>query len=388
MEPASVQRIAPASVAGAEAILGSAAGSGAAVAFVGGETEFGLGYPLERADVFLDTKGLDRIVEYAPEDLVVEVEAGMTLAALQAALRENRQRLALDPPLPARATIGGLIATNAFGPRRTRFGTLRDLIVGISLVRADGVRVRGGGKVVKNVAGFDLPKIAVGSLGTLGMIATATFRLHPLPEAVRMLSVRTGRSGMVRTLARELIARRMEPSAVAAYDDSGGYELYVVFEGFEAGVAEQAGRFAALASQFDLRCEQGAFADRDAAARTYGDLRFRISAPPSALDAVEDDVLGPLREALGHFAVAIYPTVGIVFAGHIVDDLERTAAAVLAARASVEQLGGNLVVTEAPSGWSVDVYGTLPASFGLMRELKARFDPERRLNRGRFVGRL
>ena len=128
----------------------------------------------------LGTERLERIVEHAPLDQIVIVEAGVRLASLQDALARSGQMLALDPPWAGRATIGGLVATNAFGPRRTRYGSIRDLIIGISIVRADGTEARGGGKVVKNVAGFDVPKLMVGSLGTLGLIATVNFRLHPL----------------------------------------------------------------------------------------------------------------------------------------------------------------------------------------------------------------
>ena len=151
--------------------------------FVGGGTDLDLGAPPERLDVLLRTRRLDRIVEHAPSDQIAVVEAGVTAGRARPARSAPRgQRLALDPPLPERATVGGIVAANAFGPRRARYGSVRDLIIGVTIVRADGVVAHGGGKVVKNVAGFDLPKLMVGSLGTLGLIATATFRLHPLPE--------------------------------------------------------------------------------------------------------------------------------------------------------------------------------------------------------------
>ena len=133
-------------------------------------------------DVELSTLGLDRMVDYTPADQVVSAEAGMTLAALQARLLENQQRLAIDPPQPERATLGGMVAANSFGPLRTRYGSVRDLIIGISIIRADGTLAKGGGKVVKTVAGFDLPKLMCGSYGTLGLIATVTLRVHPMPE--------------------------------------------------------------------------------------------------------------------------------------------------------------------------------------------------------------
>jgi glycolate oxidase FAD binding subunit len=384
--------IAPCDLAEAESVLAAAAVHGQTLTFAGGGTERGLGYPLEDVELTLDTKRLSRVVEYAPADMVVEAEAGITLAALQATLAANHQRFALDPPAPERATLGGLLATNAFGPRRTRFGSLRDLIVGVSLVRADGRRVRGGGKVVKNVAGFDLPKIAVGSLGTLGLIATATFRLHPLPAAARLLRVRVAGNGLLRAVVRELGARQLEPSAVAAYGELGASELFVLFEGFETGVAEQAERFVRLGEKFGLTCAHGSgpeeLAARDGDVRLHGDVRLRIAMPPAALDALEGDVLAPLAAALDEPRVAVYPTIGVAFVSAVAHDCARADAAISVARATAEARDGNLVVLAAPPSSAVDVYGTLPAAFGLMRELKLRFDPERRLNRGRFVGRL
>src|SRR6266540_365170 len=156
-----VPRIAvePATVDEAAEAMRALAADRLAVGFVGGATDLDLGAPPARLDAVLHIRRLDRIREHAPSDQIVAVEAGMTLAELQRHLAPHRQRLAIDPPLPERATVGGIVAANAFGPRRTRFGPIRDLVIGITVVRADGVIARGGGKVVKNVAGFDLPRL-------------------------------------------------------------------------------------------------------------------------------------------------------------------------------------------------------------------------------------
>ena len=151
---------------------------------MGGGTDLGVGAPPAGVDMVLRTGRLDRVVEHSPSDqIVVEPRPGCPWRRCNAPSPAHRQRLAIDPPFAEQATVGGVVAANAFGPRRSRYGTARDLIIGISIVRADGVAARGGGKVVKNVAGFDLPRLLVGSLGTLGLITTVTFRLHPLPEA-------------------------------------------------------------------------------------------------------------------------------------------------------------------------------------------------------------
>lgn len=387
------ERLAPTDLAETETLMTQAAARGDALAFVGGGTEWNFGYPPERVDLLLDTTCLARVVDYAPADLVVEVEAGITLDALQRVLAVHGQRLALDPPLPERATLGGLLATNGFGPRRFRFGTLRDLIVGVTLVRADGVRVRGGGKVVKNVAGFDLPKIAVGSLGTLGLIATATFRLHPVPQAARALRIAGLPASKLHLLGREIGERRLEPSATYAVRTAQGYDACVLFEGFETGVTEQCERFAHAAKEAGVAAPEAddapAFAARDAAVRTAGDLRLRISVPPATLDALQRDVLDDLSRALPDARIAVYPALGIAFVSATLGTSD-DGAAIVRARALVEAWGGNLVVLACPDGLraSVDVYGTPPAALALMAQLKARFDPERRLARGRFVGHL
>jgi glycolate oxidase FAD binding subunit len=389
------ERVVPLDLHETEKVMQYAAERGDAIAFAGGMTEWGFGYPPERVDLTIDTTELAHVVEYAPADMVVEVEGGIRLAALQRALAKYGQRLAIDPPEPERATIGGLLATNAFGPRRLRYGSLRDLIVGITLIRADGARVRGGGKVVKNVAGFDLPKIAVGSLGSLGLIATATFRLHPLPEVARGLRVPSVPGSKLHAMGAGIIERRLEPSAAYAVRAGDAYDACVLFEGFEAGVAEQCERFAALAADAGLGSpleEDGAaFEARDASARTSGEVRLRLAVPPASLDALQRDVLEDLLRALPSARASIYPALGIAFVSAPASENGIAAAnAIERARALVEAWGGNLVVLARPDGFaaSVDVFGTLPAAFALMAELKQRFDPDRRLARGRFIGHL
>src|SRR5438045_4587265 len=161
----------------------------------------------------ISTARLDRVVEYTPADQVVTVECGVTLAHLQGELAKNGQRLALDPAQPEKATLGGIVAANSFGPLRTRFGSVRDLIIGVSVVRADGIRAKGGGKVVKTVAGFDLPKLMCGSWGTLAFIATVTFRVHPLPEESVTLCAS---GGDPLEMVRRVRALQLEPVAMIA----------------------------------------------------------------------------------------------------------------------------------------------------------------------------
>ncbi len=342
--------------------------------FIGGGTQLELGNPPSAIDAVVRTEQMKRIVDYSPSDMVLTAEAGATLAAINAAAREHRQMLALDPPQPERATIGGLVATGAYGPRRARYGAIRDLIIGVTMVRADGVVAHGGGKVVKNVAGFDLPKIACGSLGTLGMIAEATFRLHPLPEMSATAVFRDLTPERVLAMTRSIRDAQLEPTSVVALRAaSGTYDLGVRFEGFSKGVEQQIRRLGG-----DNSSEN--FWEGHDATRSGGPVRIRIAALPSRFAEV-----ARIIEQLKPSNFSWYATSGIGF-GRCATD----AAALAAARSSLIAIGGSLVIETAPDDVrsAIDAWGPVGNSFRIMEELKLRFDPERRLNPGRFVGGL
>ena len=166
-------------------VLGYAADRELSVITAGGGTKLGIGNPPEGVDLILSTSRLDQVLEYEPADLTVTVEAGIRLAALQAKLAEHGQYFPLDPPYADRCTIGGITATNASGPSRLRFGSARDLVLGMRVVQSSGTVVKSGGKVVKNVAGYDLNKLYLGSFGTLGILTEISLKLQPLPEIER-----------------------------------------------------------------------------------------------------------------------------------------------------------------------------------------------------------
>src|SRR5437879_482037 len=163
--------------------------AGLAVIPRGNGTKLGWGNPPTRADLILSTTRLNEIIEHAWADLTVTVEAGCTIQRLQETLSQHGQRLALDPLWPEKATVGGVLSTNDSGALRLRFGALRDLIIGVTIALPDGTLASSGGKVVKNVAGYDLPKLVTGALGTLGVITRAVFRVHPLPRHMRSFSI-------------------------------------------------------------------------------------------------------------------------------------------------------------------------------------------------------
>jgi glycolate dehydrogenase FAD-binding subunit len=232
----------------------------------------------------LTTGGLDRILEHEEGDLTCTVEAGVRLSSLNAALARAGQRCSLDPP--GDPTVGALLATNASGPLRHRFGAPRDLVLGVTLVLADGTIANAGGKVVKNVAGFDLARLVCGSHGRLALIARASFRLHPLPGAARTLVVESGDTAGV---AAALLRSQLQPSALDVLHSG---RVAVLFEGSERAVAAQfdaarslvGGEESADGIWDDSRARQGA---------ARGRVRFSPGDLASALADLDEAVVRP-----------------------------------------------------------------------------------------------
>lgn len=350
-----------------------------AVATVGSGTMLGLGNPPEREDLAIRTRALRRVVDYEPEDQVIVVEAGITLGELQAVLAEKKQRLAIDPVGGDAMTIGGMLATNAYGPSALRYGTLKDLIVGIELVRADGAIARAGGKVVKNVAGFDVSKVMVGSLGTLAIITKATFRLHPLPEASRALAF-SAAPAQIFPFVLALREAQLDPSAITVRLDGGSATVEVLFEGFGPGVDAQSEKCESIATQVGFASVIPNVGAEGAVVEGQPKCRLKATYSPSELS----------RFAKLVNKATVFPTLGVMFI-----DLDPNGnggpSTTEALRASyARDDNGTLVIERMPQEWrgKIDAWGTPPPSFALMKALKERFDPTRRLNPGRFVGGL
>jgi glycolate oxidase FAD binding subunit len=210
----------------------------------------GQGWPTQRravphADLVVETTKLNQVIEHTAGDLVARVQAGATMGHVAEVLAAHGQRLSLD--VPPEITVGGMIATGTAGPLRFRYGAPRDLLIGITVVRPDGVIAHSGGKVVKNVAGYDLGKLFAGSHGTLGLIAEATFRLHPLPESVTYLTAEFPSAAAAAEAVVVITGSAMQPSAVELHWPAGaGLTVGVLLEGTSSGVAERARQLTGL----------------------------------------------------------------------------------------------------------------------------------------------
>ncbi len=377
---------APASIEEASSLFRDLAANGRTLGVTGATTPGGpASVPVDET---ISTRLLNAIVDYVPADQIVTVQAGTTIARLQATLRERKQRLALDPPAAEHTTVGGTVATASYGPLRARYGTARDLIVGMTIVRADGTVAHGGGKVVKNVAGFDIPKLMAGTHGTLAMIGTVTFRLHPLPEASTQVVFPACDAAALRVLCTTMTQAQLEPSAVYALYDGSAYACAIRFEGFPAGVAAQRATLLRLARSEPA--QDVTLESEHEAARTSGALKIKITAAPSMVEALHDQGIVPLHTTLVQARTVVYPSIAAAFISGNCEAVPSVLEALKAARAWAEGAGGTLIVEEAPPPIraAFDPWGTPPPSFALMRALKDRFDPDRRMSPGGFVGGL
>jgi glycolate oxidase FAD binding subunit len=374
------------------AIVGERYARGSTFAFVGGGTQLDLGNRPAALDTIVRTTALDRVIDYTPEDQTITVESGMTLAALDRVLAEQGQMLPLDGGDRERATVGGAIAANLAGRHRLRYGTVKDMIVGVAIVRPDGTPSRGGGKVVKNVAGFDLPKLMVGSLGTLGAIATATLRVCPAPEATAFVTGAYDEDDGfvardVAALSAALVRERLEPVAMwASSRPDGRYRTTVEFAGSRVAVEAQCRACEQLIAECGVSariCESDTDeGEHETRARYAAAPRIRIGFPPASL-AQLDDLIRPLID--GDTSVNVYPGVGIavIRPAESVDH-----GALLAVVRKREDM--TAVVEAMPPQWAADVdaWGNPPRALRLMRALKTSFDPRGLCNPGRYVGGL
>jgi glycolate oxidase FAD binding subunit len=363
----------PSSTGEAAEILTDAAARDLAVVARGTGTKQTWGAPPSRVDLVVDTTAMSRVVEHAAGDLIVHAQAGVTLAALQEAVAPAGQRLALDPPWPG--TLGGLVATAGSGPLRYSHGAVRDLLIGVTIVRADGVVAKAGGKVVKNVAGYDLGKLFAGSWGTLGVVTEVTFRLHPLPATSRWV---VAPADDPHPLVQAVVHSQTVPSAVELDRPADGpATLAVLVEGTEAGVAGRVGTLRGLIGGTVLDSAPDWWG-RPPAGETLLKLTHEIAGLPRLLEALDT------AAARHGVRAAVRGSAGVgVLHATLPGDAEAVGVVVHALRTASPAWGGDVVVLDGPPG--VDLWGPV-RGLDLMRRVKDQFDPGHRLAPGRFVG--
>ena len=384
----------PASPEAAAAVLGWASNHGRSVVIRGGGTKLGWGAPAGAIDVLLSTRGLDAVEAHRHGDLTATVQAGALLADVNATLVAHRQWLPLDPPHAGRATIGGIVAANDSGPRRQRHGAPRDLIIGMTLARADGVTAKSGGIVVKNVAGYDLARLLTGSFGCLGVILTATFKLAPAAEASRTVRVTLSEAGQIDRVADALLAHGSTPTAVElAWPPAA---MLIRFESAATVAAEQAERAAALARDAGGVADVLAEADEAEAwrrheARVFGGegTIVKLVVLPSDLSATLAWLDETERAQSLDCAMVGRAALGVLYL-RLAGPVPAQASLVRALRERIDPGRGSAVIRQAERELRslVDVWGPLGDGFSLMRQVKRRFDPGGILNPGRGPGGL
>jgi glycolate oxidase FAD binding subunit len=404
VEPA--VQVQPATAAELAACLRAACERGAAVIPWGGGTLQRLGSPPERADILLDCGRLVGIVDWEPADLTAGILAGTTLAAAQAQLAQQGQQLALDAPGAERATVGGLVAANVCGPRRWLYGGWRDQIIGMEMVLTNGDVIKSGGRVVKNVQGYDLAKLFTGSLGTLGVITRVNVKLAPLLQARRLIVARGGLEqldGLLAAVAASTLRVATldlldAPAAEVCGLGGAGAAALLLLEGTTALVDGQSVRLARVAAEHGLATEA---AEGDAFLGLYrrrldldrldeiaeNEARLRVGVLPSAAAAAMDEMRAA-AEQRGLVCRCWAETGDGIVSAHVAGPegdlsvrLPALQGALLAHLPSMTVVCGDPGIQRMVRAW-----GAEPAGLDIMRGLKRRFDPTRTLQPGRYAG--
>jgi glycolate dehydrogenase FAD-binding subunit len=384
----------PGSIEETSELMKLASGGGLAAAPRGGGTKMSLGNPPRDVDLIVSTVRMNEVIEHTPGDQVVRVQAGLKLEDLQEKLAEADQILAIDPPeRSAGATMGGVVAANSSGPQRYRYGTIRDLIIGITVVLADGTVAKAGGKVVKNVAGYDLSKLFTGSLGTLGVIATCNFRLHPRPEASRTVAVELGDTLSAGQAAQAIMGAQVFASAVELHWSEDTRLLTVLIEGIQSGVEAQVETASYLLKGFgEVRTlsdeEVEHLGPLNPPGMGYEDVAIKLAYPPAELTGVLDSALGAAERRGVTSRITGHAGTGITYAALSGGDEDAKVQVVEELREIWVRRGGSVVVQRAPVQVKqrLDAWGPAGDYLGLTKRIKEKFDPRAVLNPGRFVG--
>ena len=358
-------RARPETAAELAATLREAAAAGKSVIPIGGGRALGMGNPPERFDLALETGALHRLVEYQPADLTVTVEAGVQLERLNEELGQSGQLLPLDPFGGPGHTVGGVLATGWSGPLRLRYGTARDYLIGLRVALPDGSLARSGGRVVKNVSGYDMNKLHLGALGSLGVIVEASFKVFPRPLSELSLQVVVPTFMEAWAQAERALAAAMIPVALELVSERGAFSVTARLAGTESGVrriAAELGWGPAPTDFWTAHAARGAETWARLSIRPGG-LRGLLEALPAGGEWIAQPGTG-VAHWFGFDAASLAPM-----------------------RSAAETAGGSLVILAAPPALkaAVDAWGRPPATAGLMRQIRDAFDPTRTLSPGRFV---
>ncbi|HSB10900.1 MAG TPA: FAD-binding oxidoreductase [Blastocatellia bacterium] len=361
----------------------------AAVVPAGQMTWLGCGNPLRRADVVLSLSRLNRIIEYSPPDLTATVEAGLTLRDFNAPIRPERQWLPLDPPSFADSTLGAVASCNSSGALRLGFGTPRDYVIGLKLAHADGTESRSGGKVVKNVAGYDMNKLYVGSYGTLAVITVITFKLRPLPERSSTVLITAKYRGSLFQLGKRILSSELLPASVLLARGVSGLPedaLLIRFIDSEASVTSQVDSVLSLvdgtSSATVLNENEADAIWAEVADFDQHAIGVKLSVPLSAVPAEFE------KAFLAHLECVATADIGTGIIRVAFDSDERLAVdQIKRLRANASAVAGSLFIEKAPPGITraADAWGDAGPTAALMKSLKERFDPQSMLSPGRFV---
>ncbi len=401
MRPERVVR--PTSIPQVCRVMESASARGLAVVPAGFGAHLGLGAAPGRPFLALVLGSLNELVEHQPANMTLTAQAGMSLPQVQAVAARASQWLPVDPPFPAETSVGGLISANLSGPSRFSQGTVRDLLIGITVVRGDGSLVKSGGRVVKNVAGYDMGKLYCGSLGTLGVIVEATFKLRTIPRARAVMRMTCPDMARVEALLERVLTAPLEPlfiELVARVPAAGsGYVVAVGFGGAPEDVADQGATLTSLVAAED-RLEELAGEEasvfleelRDSRVLGEGSLRLKASLLPARLSAFmaaleKESQTGELTMAVqahagnGIIQVRVVRVDGPDPRGSMLGAVERL-------RTEAVSLGGTLVVEQAAAELKpdLDLWGGSIEGLALMKRIKQTLDPGGILSPGRFVG--
>jgi glycolate oxidase FAD binding subunit len=374
----------------------------AAITPWGGGTAMRMGNLPRQVSVVLELSRLNRVIEHDHANLTATVQSGIALTTLQEALAPENQFLPFDPPYPRCSTIGGIVAANLNGPRRIFYGSVRDLVIGMKVVLASGEQVKAGGKVVKNVAGYDMCKLFVGSLGTLGIITEVTLRMAPVPETAETL-VASGTLEQLAQLVDELSRSPLLPAAVFLLNGQawvasdalqGDWRLALWCEGFETGVTRHLRDTLPMAEGAGASTEilrgmahcQFWDAIRDFPLRSEHSV-YRVTVPrASVADVIK--IISDWETPDFHPAIVSDTSVGTVWIAFTAHQAAIDGFPKLIRLAREHE--GHAIMLAAPPAFKegIDTWGPTPSTLSLMREIKRQFDPKGLLNPGRFSAGL